>query len=170
MTRAQFAFAVGAEEKWLENASMLLRLRVDYTLENAIWLGLVRILSQDLGHSLARAAEIARDALGRARISGKLVTEASRNGIVRIEIDVDRHISSVAAAWSAAIEADGPKRRGRRRASVEESHAVEAAAQYGIDVELLREGLRLSVGERLARADESARFLSGLRFETESSA
>ena len=67
MTRSQFAIAVMAPEKWVENAARLLKRRFRYTREESVWLGLVRELNFEAGLPLARAAEVADEALERVR-------------------------------------------------------------------------------------------------------
>jgi hypothetical protein len=164
MTRAQFALAIRGEEKWVENAARLLGRSFSYSLEEAVWLGLVRVFNQEVGLTLSRAAELADEALGHVAEEGTVQLGHSEQSNAAVSIDLARHYSAHAASLSAALDMGGPKRRGRPRVRVRRKTAMlERASEYGIDVDLLREGLRLTPGERLERLDENAQFLNALR-------
>lgn len=164
MTRAQFAMAVLADEKWVENAIRLLGRRATYTAENARWLGLVRVFNQEIGVTLSRAAELADEALRHGPHGGTVVVGRKEGSSAGVSIDLDRFHSTYAAALSVAIDLGGPLRRGRPRATIRrKAGALERAAAYGVDVDLLREGLRLSVHERFHRLDKNAAFVNELR-------
>jgi hypothetical protein len=153
---------VGADEKWVENAGRLLGKRLRYTPEEAVWLGLVRLLNQEVGLPLFRAARLADEALGHRPSERWVVLGQNESGSAGVSIDIARFYSSHLAALSAALDMGGPRRRGRRRAR-EKKGAVERAAQYGVDIDLLREGLRLSPRERLERLDQNAAFINAIR-------
>ena len=163
MTRSQFAMAVLADEKWVENAGRLMARRFRYTAAEARWLGLVRILNQEVGVTLSRAAELADEALRRPADGGTVIVGRA-DGSAAISIDLARYYSTYAAALSAALELGGVRRRGRPRATVpRNSRVLERAAEYGVDIGLLREGLRLAPGERLQQLDDNAAFLRAIR-------
>lgn len=159
MTRSQFAAAAMAEEKWVENSARLLGRKLKYTASEARWLGLVRLLNQEQGAPLARAAELADEALRLDPASGCVVVGKTENGVSGISIDLGRFHSDYAASLSAARDM-GPRRRGRSRSKG--AGAIESAARYGVDIGLLKEGLRLTVRERLQRLDENAGFVYAL--------
>lgn len=163
MTRSQFAMAVLADEKWVENASRLMDKRFRYTAAEARWLGLVRVLNQEVGVTLFRAAELADEALRHAPDEGTVIV-ARTGGSAAVSIDLARFHSTYAAALSAALNLGGARRRGRRRPTVRQNaRTLDRAAQYGVDIDLLREGLRLSPRERLQQLDDNAAFIKAIR-------
>jgi hypothetical protein len=157
--------AVLADEKWVENAAMLLRRRLRYTADEARWLGLVRLLNQEVGLTLFRASQLADEALKHSpgNDTKTVVVGRVENGSAGVSIDLPRFYSTYAASLSAALDMGGPRRRGRRSASSGKKGAVERATRYGVDTDLLREGLRLSPRERLERLDENAAFINAIR-------
>ncbi len=173
MTRSQFAMAVGAEEKWVENAARILGKRLRYTPLEGAWLGLVRVLSQDVGLSLLRASELASEALDRDAHTPMVVLGDTNRTNAGIAVDIARYHSSYAATLSAALELGGARRRGRPRPDVtrrDSRVALHNAAHCGIDLGLLREGLKIPVAERLRLADENASFVRELRSSKRSKA
>ena len=163
MTRAQFAMAVRADEKWVENAGRLLSRRFRYTAAEAQWLGLVRILNQDVGLTLNRSAQVADEALEYPPHTGTIVVGQSDDETAGIAIDIARFHSIAGAALAAALDLGGERRRGRPRASLKGKAAtLRRSASYGVDLDLLRAGLRMSPGERLERLDENAAFIAAL--------
>src|SRR5215212_4399773 len=159
MTRAQFAATVRADEKWVENASQLLRRRFGYTPQEAHWLALVRVLVEDVGLTLARSARVADEALRHdpTETNAVIVTHDSHAGVA---INLARFHSSYAASLSAAQDIGGPRRRGRPRAQVKRKSVIlERAREYGVDIDLLREGLRMTPAERLEQLDQNAIFI-----------
>jgi hypothetical protein len=164
MTRSQFAMAVLADEKWIENASRLLGRQFGYTAAEARWLGLVRVMNQEVGVTLSRAAELADEALRRDVNEGPVVVGQTGEGGAGVSVDIARFHSTYAAALSAAIELGGARRRGRRRTNLErKTDALERAEDYGVDIDLLREGLRFSPRERLEQVDANAAFARAIR-------
>jgi hypothetical protein len=157
--------AVMADEKWIENAARLLKKRLRYTVEESVWLGLVRMLNQELELPLARAAAVADEALGLIEEQSEVVVGRSGDSSAAISIDMPRFRSSHIASLSAALTLGGAQRRGRRpaKASTRKSSILERASRYGVDIDLLREGLKLSVAERLERADQNAAFVRSMR-------
>ena len=163
MTRSQFALAVLADEKWVENASRILQKKLRYTAEEALWLGLVRVLSQEVGVTLAHAAQLANEALQHSTNEASVVVGRGENGSVGIWIDLARCYSTHAAALSAALDMGGARRRGRRRTNPAPRGRLERAERYGVDIGLLRAGIHLSPRIRLEQLDENAAFISAMR-------
>ena len=95
MTRSQFATAVMASEKWVENAARLLNRKFRYTKEESVWLGLVRELNFEVRLPLSRAAEVADEALGSVREEGHVVVGQSEGSSAAIVIDMPRFRSSM---------------------------------------------------------------------------
>ena len=91
-------------------------------------------------------------------------------GVAGIVVDRARYLSAFNAALSAALEHGGPRRRGPRPTSGvapksprTRSGALSRAEDYGVDLGLLREGLKLSRAERLSALDANAEFLRAMR-------
>lgn len=163
MTRSQFALTVGASDKWVENAGRLLGRRFKLSLPESVWLGLVRTLNQDLGIPLTRAAALAAEAIDSGS-GGPVVVGRSDENTVGISIDMPRYLSSHATAVSAALTLGGPRRRGRQTVRSEgKTDAIEKARRYGVDIDLLREGLKLSRAQRLEQLDANAQFVRSIR-------
>jgi hypothetical protein len=164
LTRAQFAAAVRGDEKWVENTSRALGLRLAYTPDEARHMGVVRLLSADFGIPVARAGELADEALRHSPDTRAVTLTASDDGAAALVIDLARYHSTFAAALSAAITHGEGRRRGRPPTKRPRRRgAVVAAESYGVDVSLLREALNLSPAQRLTQLDANASFLSALR-------
>jgi hypothetical protein len=165
LSRSQFASAVQADEKWVENTARTLGLRLKYTPSEARRLGLVRLLTRDLGIPVARAAELTDDALRQPLETNALSLAGSPESAARVVVDLARFHSTFAAALSAAVHHGGPRRRGRQtpRRRTRGREAVAAAETHGVDVSLLREALEQSPADRLARLDANSEFLHTLR-------
>lgn len=163
MMRSQFAMAVRADEKWVENAARLLNKRFKYSASEARWLGLVRVLNREIGLTLSHAAEVADEALRHAPDEGRVLVGGTESGTAALSIDMPRFYSAYAAALSAALDLGGGRRRGRPRgAKKRKSPALARAAEYGVDIGLLREGLHLSPGKRLQQLDDNAAFIRAI--------
>lgn len=164
MTRSQFATCACASEKWIANASAILQHRFEYTPSEARWLGLVRVLTAQIGLELSYAAVLAQQALELPPGSGNVTVGRVRDGIAGVTVDLDRYLSTFAAACSSAMEAGGERRRGRPRPVLSKKvDILERASNYGVDVDLLREGLKIPRRERLEQLDANAAFMRSLR-------
>ncbi len=153
MTRAQFAIAVGAPEKWVHNAAAALRRRIPYTAENARRLTVARAIQQALGVALPRADRLAAKALaGGVALPG--------DGNVHITVDLPHLLSAYAGRLSLAARHE-PLRRGRPRATRGDARA--RARDYGIDLTLVDQHLAMTPEERLVMLNENAQFVSALR-------
>jgi hypothetical protein len=163
MTRSQFALTVLADEKWVENAARILNMRLRYTADEARWVGLVRVLNQEVGLTLFRAASLADEAMKHPTSERTVVVGRSENESAAVSIDMARFYSTYAAALSAALDLGGARRRGRRSIRPAKKGALERAARYGVDTDLLRAGLHLSPRKRLEQLDENAAFIKAIR-------
>ena len=163
MTRSQFAQAVRADEKWVENAARALGHQLQYSAEEARWLGLVHVLARDLGTSVQRAATLAKTALQFDPAIRALRLHLSEHGEATVSLDLARYHSAFAASLSTALNQGGPRRAGRPPHRDRRVDPLATAAEYGIDLSLLRSGLRRSPAERLARLDANATFLQSVR-------
>lgn len=163
MTRSQFAMAVLADEKWVENAARLLNRRLKYNAEEALWLGLVRVLIQEVGLTLARAAQLADEALKHQMTERSVVVGRGEDESAGVSIDLARFHSTHAAALSAALDMGGHRRRGRRSTIPGRKGVLDKAERYGVDIGLLRAGLHVSPRKRLEQLDENAQFINAIR-------
>lgn len=166
MTRSQFARAVRADEKWVENTARALGRSLGYTVEEARWLGLVHVLTRDLGTSVQRAATLATAALQLDPATRTLRLRLSNQGEASVALDLARYQSAFGAALSTALHHGGPCRAGRPTRPDRRDDPLATAAAHGIDLSLLRSGLRRTPAERLAQLDANAAFLHALRRAT----
>jgi hypothetical protein len=154
----QLAIAAGSSTKWIKNAEMLLGLSFPRTPNDAVGVGLIHELHSELDLPLSIARDIANRVLS---TSGRTsVMPALASGSLRLFVDLNRYRSSFNARLSRALVLGGPKRRGRPRAA--SSDAIAAAVAHGVDLDLLRDSLRLTPAERLARLDANAAFVGAL--------
>lgn len=164
LTRAQFAAAIRADEKWVENTSRALGLNLGYTTDEARHLGIVHLLARDFGIPVARASELANEALQHPPETRTLTLATAEHDAVALVIDLARYYSAFATALSAAITHCEGRRRGRPPTKRAKPRSVLAAAEsHGVDLSLLRETISQSPAERLARLDANASFLNALR-------
>lgn len=163
MTRSQFAMAVLADEKWVENTARLLNRRLRYSADEARWLGLVRVFNQEIGLTLVRASALADEALTHPANEASVIVGRGENGSAGICIDLARFYSTHAAALSVALDMGGARRRGRRSTTPAKKGLLDRAARYGVDTDLLRAGLHLSPRKRLEQLDENAQFINAIR-------
>jgi hypothetical protein len=157
VTLAQFSRLVAAPSKWVLNARALLGLQEPYSAEAAEGLAIIRVLNSVFGMQLGTAAGVATQALDHdetARI-------ASPDGIVTVEVDMERLRSAVATRMSAVANTYAPRRPGPRP---RRSRApIDAAEQYGIDIGLLKANLARTPETRLRQLDAMASFRSRVR-------
>lgn len=105
MTASQFARAIRADPKWVQNAARILGKRFRYSTAEARWLGLVHQLQQHFGIPLRTAGDMATTALAAPATEQAVSVGESGDGSARIVIDVARYDSSFAASrswWSVA--------------------------------------------------------------------
>lgn len=164
MTASQFARAVQAEPKWVQNATRILGKRFRYSIPEARWLALVRLLNRHFALPLMEAGKLASEALAAPPTERAVRVGESADGSAALVIDVARFHSSFGASLSAALTLGTPRRRGPPpRARRSDRDPVDAARSYGVDIGLTRASLALSPEERLARLDSDAAFLAALR-------
>ena len=104
--------AVGCSTTWLYNASRLLHTEIQRTPNDTRWWRLVRLIHTDLGLPLRAAAKIA-DATLNGLASTKVRLNATPDGSVAIQLDMDRFLSSSSAALSSARNFSVAAPRGR---------------------------------------------------------
>ncbi len=160
MTLGQFATAVGAAPRWVQNARAVLRLRGPYTDEGARRLGLARALSDASGMPLVNSYPIARTALA-AWPHDREWIHGNADGSVRVVIDLERYLAAFAVRLSLARTSYAEQTRGRRR--LRPRNPMVAARQHGVDVTLFDESLKLTPAERLRRMDQMSEFFRTAR-------
>ena len=156
MTLAQFALAVNADPKWVQNASASFKREIRYTLEEARIVGLARLIHLTAGTSLRTAYDLAEQALAIDPPEETVVAE-SADGSVRVVIDVSRYLSTF-TAWLSRARTHKPAQRGRpagRRPWTKWS-----AQEYGLDVTLIDTNMRRPLTERIHEADEIAEVMT----------
>lgn len=165
LSRSQFAAAAQTDEKWVENTARAIGRTLVYSPSEARWMGMVRLLVRELGIPVARASELADEAMTHSPETRALPLTVSGDGVTTLIVDLARYHSSFAAALSAALNHGGPRRRGRPSAQRRPRgrRAVARAEAYGVDVSLVREALGQTPAERLARLDSNAGFIRALR-------
>lgn len=161
MTLGQFAVAVGAPKRWVQNATAALGIPVGYDEEKARRLAFARVVKQACGTPLRRAYRLAEDALA-AWPARKVWTHHGADGVAAVSVDVERFLSDFAARLSLAWSFYAERRRGRPRGR----RGVALAKWYGVDVSLLESSLRLTPTQRLQRLEEAAQFIRAVRLRT----
>jgi len=155
MTLGQFATAVGATPRWVQNARAVLKLHGRYSDDTARTLGLARELADATGMPLMRAFPLATSALA-AWPAERQWTYANVDASVRMTIDLQRYLSAFSTRLSLARSAYQERRRGPRPAR--SRNPVAAATEYGWDVTLFDESFKLTPVQRLRRLDEMSEF------------
>jgi hypothetical protein len=158
MTLSQFAYAIGARPKWVQNAARLLGHKLEHSPAEAELYSLICVLHRDMGMALGRAETIAQVALA-ARTPEGTETSISTGPTTSVTFDMQRHFSDYAVRLAAALSQQQARRRGRPSG---ERSMLKRARDFGIDLGLLEASLRLSAGARLRRLDENQRFVAKL--------
>ena len=164
MTLGQFAYALGAPTKWVQNAWAVLELEPVYR-ETELWrLALSRLLEEILGVPLKKAYAMAGDVellLSDRAGGGAGQLRLVDGDTLNVSIDWCRFVSAVLVGLSRARTQYQERRRGRP--SKERLFGIAAARAHGIDVGLLRASLRRTPAERLRALDEDLAFVQRLK-------
>jgi hypothetical protein len=158
MTLGQFATAVGASRRWVQNAFQALGLPPEYTEDLARRLSFARVLKEACGTPLRRGFPLAAPALARwpAERSWDL---READGSARVTVDLERFLSDYAVRLSLSRTWYAEKRRGRPW----KRRGVALAKWWGVDLTLLDESLKRTPAERLERLDEAVAFFKSMR-------
>jgi hypothetical protein len=181
MTREQFAIAVGADEKWIENAARLLGLSLKYSQHETRWMGLIRMFNHELGLPLKRSAELASEAIRHRESTRELRIGATASGAAAIVVDLARFHSRHNAALSAALTLAGPRKRGRPAGGVNRKNSIvreqplqettwdvlARANVHGVDLTALHDGLNETPAHRLQRLEDNSKFIASMQRSTE---
>jgi hypothetical protein len=157
MTLAAFAALVGAPPKWCQNTLLVLRRPLRYSEPLARTLGLARLL-EEYGLPLKVAVNRSDEAL--AVSPPAAVRWRDPSAITALRVDVPRYLTRFALR-QARLREDPPRRAGRPPRVP--AGGLRAAQRYGLDLDAMRAGLRLSPAERLAALDASQRLVATLR-------
>ena len=160
MTLGQFASAVGAPRRWVQNAYQALGLPAVYTEELARRLSFARAVKQAGGMPLRRAYPLAQRVLATWPAERVWQLEGP-DGAVRVEIDLVRLLSTLTVRLSLARCWYSEGRRGRRPKRRRRGAAW--ARWYGVDLSLLELQLRLTPDERLRRLEDGVEFFRSAR-------
>ena len=155
MTLAYACKVTGARPKRIQNAFHLLRVGFEYRLEDVRRLGLAIWLVDSFVMELNWAWEFAGEALK----SPQEVVRFGHPGGPVLEIDVGRYLSNFALACAAALK--NPPRTAGRPGRVK--RVKMSPAEFGIDMDALRDNAARTPEERLRSLDENWKFLQALR-------
>ena len=158
MTLAAFAALVGATPKWCQNTLLVLGRPLRYSEPLARTLGLARLL-EEYGLPLKVAVNRSDEAL--AVSPPAAVRWRDPSAITALRVDVPRYLTRFALR-QARLRQDPPRRAGRPPRTPP-GGGLRAAQRYGLDLDAMRAGLRLSPAERLAALDASQRLVAILR-------
>jgi hypothetical protein len=161
MTTRQFAYIVGTDLKWIQNAARLLKKTLRYSLAEAAWFRLVHHLHEGAGIPLAKGAKLATRALKAPEETATVQEAITAHDEITLSIDMAYFRSTVAARAATANTFHAPRVRGRRK--TRKRNAIEAATAFGVDVSLLQFALSLTPTQRLEKLDRDATELAELR-------
>ena len=160
MTLGQFATAVGAPRRWIQNAFQALGLPAQYSEPLARRLAFAKAVKEACGMPLRRAFPLAEEALARWP-DHKTWELREADGAVRVVLDLERFLSDYAVRLSLSRTFYAEKRRGRPRKR--KLRGIALAKWYGVDVSLLVESLKRTPEERLRQLDEAREFFTKAR-------
>lgn len=152
MTLAQFALAVNADPKWVQNAWAAFQRYPRYSVEEARIVGLARLIHSTAGTALRTAYDQAEAALATKPPAPAVVAE-SPDGGVRVVVDVWRYLCTF-TAWLSRAYTHEPARRGRPM--VREPWERWSAEEYGLDLSLIEANMKRPLEQRIREADEIA--------------
>lgn len=161
LTLGQYAMAVGAPTRWVQNAHAVLELGPNYTPEGARRLAFARLLKEGAGMPLVDGHPLAAPALAQWPRE-RTWTLAGPDGAAVVTVDLERFLSdcnvrlSLARSWYAERRRGRPPTRRRR--------GVEWAKWYGEDVTLFESTLRRTPAERLRVLEDNLAFIKSIRF------
>lgn len=161
MTLAELALLAGASPKWVLNAAAAVPVPRRYSVDVARRLAVTRAIQSATGATLPRAWVSAADALNRYRGDDAPVTLAPHaTDAVVVTVDIGRLLNEVRVRHSQLNSMYAPRQRGRRP---RRRDPIEAAAEYGLDVSLLRANLGRSVTQRVRQLDAMVAFRRNVR-------
>ncbi len=159
MKLGEYAVAVGASKRWVQNARAALGERGPYTEPGARRLAFAKLVKETCAMPLRRAYPLAGAALA-SWPAQRSWSYRPGDGAVSVTVDLERFLSDYAARLSLSRSYYAERRRGRPR----KRRGVALAKWYGVDVTLLEESLKLTPEQRLTGLDEALTFFKAIRF------
>ncbi len=160
MTLGEFAVAVGAEKRWVQNARRVLGVREKYSFDLARRLAFAKLLKDAFRIPLVRGFSLAADAIA-VWTESKTWEYEGPNGVGKVVVDLERFLSDCSVRLSLSRTFYAEKRRGRPPKRRRRGLAL--AKWYGVDISLLEESLKLTPAQRLQRLDEAVAFFRSMR-------
>ena len=160
MTLGEFSTAVGAPKRWIQNAMAVLDLPTEYTVEGAKRLSFARALNAACRMALVDAYPLAAEALAAWPVSKTWRLEGP-DPVVSVTVDLERFLSNFAVRLSLSRSYYAERKRGRP--SKRRRRGIAGAREYGVDISLLKEALKLTPEERLQRLEDTLEFLQSVR-------
>ncbi len=111
----QFSATVGCHPVWLYNSSRYLARPLSRTVDDARWWRLVRLIHADVGLPLRSAGAIADASIRPGATPSRLRLNATPDGAVVLQLDLDRFHSTFGAALASALAFSMGNPRGRPR-------------------------------------------------------
>ncbi len=166
MLRA-FAHLLHADTKWVLNTAAALRLPKRYSVELAKRVAVMRVIHDATGIPLARAWVCANRALRDWQGETAPVSmPAGSDGSVAVSVDLHRILSSFHVRLASLRTSFAPRQRGRRPSR--QRDALQAAADWGIDLTLVADNLDKTPEMRLRQLDAMSGFSRDVRRGTDS--
>jgi len=159
MKLGEYAVAVGAPKRWVQNARAALGERGPYTESGARRLAFAKLVKETCSMPLRSAYPLAGAALA-SWPAQRSWSYRPGDGAVSITVDLERFLSEYAARLSLSRSYYAERRRGRPR----KRRGVALAKWYGVDVTLNEESLKLTPAQRLTQMDANREFSKSLRF------
>jgi hypothetical protein len=161
MTLRELAHIAGSTPKRVINTLNTVGSRAPYSEKLALRVSVTLAVHDATGIPLRRAFAIAARALREHETGKTKVAVPGSTDDVAVVIDMQRMLSSCAIRMSALRTLlDGP-RRGRPR--LRRTEPLKTAADWGIDLSLLKENLARTPEERLRQLDSMAAFARKVR-------
>lgn len=162
MVLAEFARLLDTSPKWVLNTMHSLSLRLRYGETLAMQLIVMNAIHDGFGTPMPRAFALAQLAL--RQWDGSTTPLFLRSGVhddVALTIDMYRLICSYQMRLATLRESYAPLVRGRPKTRKVDALAV--AADWGLDLSLIRDNLRKSPLERIRQLDAMHRYATGVR-------
>ena len=150
----EYAVAVGAPKRWVQNARAALGERGPYTEDGARRLAFAKAVKEACGMPLRAAYPLAGEALA-SWPAQRSWSYQPDNAAASVSVDLERFLSDYAARLSLSRSFYAERRRGRPR----KRRGVALAKWYGVDVTLNEESLELTPAQRLARLEGAVDFI-----------
>lgn len=156
MTLAEFARLLDVNPKWVLNTMSALERPRNYSVSVARCLAVALAIHEGTGSPLTRSFATAERAVRAYPGDGSPVSIATDDADVELLVDVRRILSTFNVRLSVLRASFAPRQRGRPRVRLRDP--LQAAAEWGIDLTLVSDNMRKTVGERVRQLDGMAAF------------